>query len=78
MLQWILKAHSLDANHTCLRYSKGRKGMHVEKLVFVGPTGLGLGIMYRGCHIVSLPHVFTQATSFKCPTCETAGKNQFI
>jgi len=52
--------------------------MHVKKLVLAGPTGVWWGIMFRGCHIVSLTHVFTQATSFKYPTCEAAGPNQFL
>ena len=34
--------------------------------------------MYRGCHIVSLTHVFTKATSFKCPTCQAAEPNQLL
>jgi len=52
--------------------------MHVKKLVLAGPTGVWWGIMYGGCHIVSLTHVFTKATSFKYPTCEVAGPNQFL
>jgi hypothetical protein len=57
---------------------KGRIGMYVEKLVFAGPTGVGWGIMYHSCHIVSLPNVVTEATPFKYPTCETAGTNKFL
>jgi len=52
--------------------------IRITKFVFVGPTGVGWGIMYPVCHIVSLPHVLTQATSFKYPTCETTDTNQFL
>jgi hypothetical protein len=48
-----------------------------KKVSIRWPTGVGWGIMYRACHIVSLPHVFTLATSFKYPTCDTAGTNSF-
>ena len=44
------------------RLLKGTLGIHVKKLVFVAPTAVLWGIMYRACHIVSLPHVFTPAT----------------
>jgi len=48
---------------------KGGIGLHVnKKSVFAGPSGVRWGIMYRACHIVSPPHVFTPATSFKYPT----------
>ena len=52
--------------------------MYLKKLVLARPTGDGWGIMYRGCHIVSVPHVFTQATSFKYTTCEEREPNRFL
>ena len=77
MLQWILKTYTLDTNHTCLLL-KGRIGLHVKTVVFSRPTGVGWGIMYRACHIVSLPQVLTAALSFKYPTCEMAGTNKLL
>ena len=47
----------------------------LKKLVFsevLGHLESG-GELCRACHTVRLPQVFTPATSFKCPTWETAG-----
>ena len=73
-----LKSTQLKGQPHMPKLLKGRKEMHVENLVFARPTGVLWGIMYHVCHIVSVPHVFTPATLFKCPTCETTGPNQFL
>ena len=52
--------------------------MYVKKALLAGLTGVLWGVMYRACHIVSVHHVFVQATSFNCPTWEAAEPNRFL